>query len=638
MNVHKIAKIFVEQDEEIVFVIENILVSESDRVIMVIPHVSAITSSAVSLKILARQILKSDKLVVLACDNPNVEHLCVKAGIVTRRKISDIDKEVWVEAKELKERLLTERDRIKKELLGARTPGSDSAAIGEGVIPAKVIDVAPVVEVKTEVEPILNRPRLKARVVDMNGIKLISGGDITDLPELIEIERRRLSGEDISEETYDLAAEGEDDESKRLIGTDLSSIYRNNEPKKMNKSRLTKPNIFQKLFGSKLGLKLIGGLLVVFLLYSVYAFFYTSDVTFTIYLKKETKPVMKAVKANADLKQSEPQNMAVKAEVISKKSSVKGDAQPTGKTKTGDQAQGEITIYNLETSPVTIPVGTVITELKTGKSLKFTTTAAVTIPAASGAIDGTFGTANVNVKAETFGEDYNMVGTVSYKVGSYATDKINAKSFIDFTKSVTKDITVVSKEDLSSLKESLQTQLQLELRNNLKDLLSNDDILLDGSEKFTEVSYTSTVKEGEQASATDESVKFSAELTLTVTAMKVSKTDLRAVVEFVIKTENSDTTGIKIAMNDPVIDNVKIDNRKATFDMRTNAVLLADLDENTLKEKVKGMSVSEAKAALMQKGVSDIKSEYNPKYIPMDIQKVPDDLTRITIKLVQATN
>ena len=113
MNVNKISKIFVEQDEEIVFVIENILNATSDRVILVLPNVSALTSSVVSLRILSKQIVKSIKQLVLVCDNTNARHLCSKSDLAVRSKISEVNKEAWAEAKELKTKLLDENDKIK---------------------------------------------------------------------------------------------------------------------------------------------------------------------------------------------------------------------------------------------------------------------------------------------------------------------------------------------------------------------------------------------------------------------------------------------------------------------------------------------------------------------------------------------
>src|SRR5689334_941816 len=117
---NKAHKVFVEPDEEIVFTVEKLLNAETNRIILVVPHNAALVSSAVSLKILTRQMLKTSKLVVMVTDNKFGQKLAEKAGIVVTTKISEVDKDVWLKAKELKERLASERDRLKSELLGAR--------------------------------------------------------------------------------------------------------------------------------------------------------------------------------------------------------------------------------------------------------------------------------------------------------------------------------------------------------------------------------------------------------------------------------------------------------------------------------------------------------------------------------------
>jgi hypothetical protein len=635
MNVNKIAKIFVEQDEEIVFVVESILQAENDRIILVIPNVSSLTSSVVSLKILSRQVVKSDKLVILVCDNANAQHLCDKAKLTVRAKISDVDKEAWIEAKDLKNALLDNREKVKKELLGARTPGSEGTDIIAGVVAAKIVDDEPQEKpAEEEVQPFMHKPRLKAKVVDINGIKLISGGDIADTPEILDIERRRLNGDD--EDYYTEGGEEDEGADARLVGTDISSIYPNrNNMKKGRKFKLVIPPFLKSFGNSGLGLKVALAAAVVFLIYAAYAYYALSDVSFTMYVEKNTKPFIKTITADADIKQSNPDGPVVVAEVISKTSSQKADATPTGKGATGDFATGEVTLFNLQATAVNLPAGTALVEQVTGKALRFLTQAAVTIPAAVGT---DYGKISVNVKAEAFGPDSSMTGTVTYKVGASALTEVNGKSFVDFTKGTTKDTIIVSKEDLEALKASLADQLKLQLDNDLKSLLSTDDILLTGSQAYTEVSFISTAKEGEQVTSSDETPKFSGELKMTVTAMKVSKTELKSIMEQIIKAEaasgsdGQDSAQLKVALNDPVIDNVKVDKRKATFDLKSNASLVTDFDETKLKDLVKGKSVSEAKDILKRfNGVKDVRSKYNPSFIPFDWQKVSDDTARIKV-------
>jgi hypothetical protein len=649
MNVNKIAKIFVEQDEEIVFIIENIINADNDRVILVIPNVSSITSSAVSLKILSNQIVKTAKLVVLVCDNANAQYLCSKANLAVRSKISDVDKDSWIEAKDLKTKSLEDKEKIKKELLGARTPGSDSSSIVEGVVAAKIIDeeIAPKEEVE-EVKVITNKPRLKFKIIDINGIKLVAGGDIVESPELLHIERKRINGDD----EYEEVEEGKEVETeKHLVGSDISSIYKSkNAVKRKSNFQFKFPPIIKFFTSSGWGKKAILGVVVLFFVYAVYAYLFLAEATFTISVQKDTKPVLHSVTADSDAKEINATSFTIPGTIISKTVTQKADGQPTGKGVSGEYSSGEVEIYNSDdTKDLVLPAGTTLTTTYLGKSLQFVTTSAVTIPKAVVSPTVAVKSASVSVRASNYGPEYSLKGStdgVDFKVGAYATSSTYGRRYHDFTVGTSKDTTVVSKEDIEALKASLTEATKAELSNTVKDLIPTDDILLRGTEKYTEISFTTTAKEGEEVTGTDESLKYTGELKMSITMLTVSKNDLKSMAEEIVKAqraaeadENSDQSDVKISLNDPVVENIKGDDKKATFDLRTNASLIADLDEAKLKEAIKGKSLDEAKEMLARfNGVKEVKSKYTPSFIPFSMQKVPDNADKITIRVITYTN
>ena len=105
-------KIFVEQDEDIIFTVEKVLNSEENRVIVVVPQNAALTSSAVSLKILSRQISKSEKNIVLVTDSEVGSRLGEKADIAIVDKVSSVTSDVWANAKSLKEKMIHELSKL----------------------------------------------------------------------------------------------------------------------------------------------------------------------------------------------------------------------------------------------------------------------------------------------------------------------------------------------------------------------------------------------------------------------------------------------------------------------------------------------------------------------------------------------
>jgi hypothetical protein len=648
MNVNKIAKIFVEQDEEIVFIIENIMNADNDRVILVIPNVSSITSSAVSLKILSNQIVKTAKSVVLVCDNANAQYLCSKANLSVRSKISDVDKDAWIEAKELKTKLRDEKDKIKKELLGARTPGSDGPVIAEGVVSAKVIDEEePPKEEVEEIKAITDKPRLKIKIIDINGIKLVAGGDIVESPELLHIERKRINGDD----EYEEVEEGKEVETeKHLVGSDISSIYKSKNAVKRKTSFQSRIQPILNFFTSSgWGKKAILGVIVLFFVYAAYSYLFLAEATFTVSVQKDTQPVLHSVTADSDAKEMNATSFTIPATIISKTVTQKADGQPTGKGVTGDYSTGEIEVYNSDdTKDLVLPVGTTLSTTYLGKSLQFVTTAAVTIPKAIVGPTVSVKSGSVNVRAANYGEEFSLKGStdgVEFKVGSYATSSAYGRRYHDFTVGTSKETLVVSKEDIEALKASLTDAIKTELSNTVKDLISNDDILMRGTEKYTEITFTTSAKEGESVTSTDESPTYTGELKMSITMLKVSKNDLKLMAEEIVRVQraaeadpNADESSVKISLTDPVVENIKGDDKKATFDLRTNASLIADLDEEKLKELIKGKSLDEAKEILARfNGVKEVKSRYTPSFIPFSMQKVPDNIDKITIQITTYT-
>ena len=96
-------KIFVDLNEDIVFAIERIKNAEANNVIVIVPKSANVTSSLISLKLLSRQIAKSDKVISIVTDDSVGQKLGEKAGLMVVENVQDIDAKVWEEAKSMKE-------------------------------------------------------------------------------------------------------------------------------------------------------------------------------------------------------------------------------------------------------------------------------------------------------------------------------------------------------------------------------------------------------------------------------------------------------------------------------------------------------------------------------------------------------
>lgn len=641
-------KVFVESNEEIVFSVEKVMAQSDSQVILVVPEHSALISSAISLKILSRQIVKSDKLVVLVSEGEVAQKLGEKAKLVVRNKVSDVDKATWDEAKNLKQELIDAREAIKAELLGQRQEAVEvPSEVEEELIKAKIEDDEPEVEtdeekVKEEVKA-YSKPRLQEKVMEVGGITLVAGGDIAEQPELLMREKQAFSPPDPStlpdqkQEVMETDVPETKDGSS-LTGRDLTSMSGEEaDHNAINKDREPQDKLAPvKAMAGKVGSALskvgkgntptriaqfIGIGLVGFF---VFSYLVLPTVAVTLEFQQEDVNVNESVTADTEAEAIDVENKVIPAIKISKSSSASIDTQATGEGEKGEVAKGLVDIHNKTAKDVKLDKGTVLTDISTQKGYVLTET--ITIPKEDRRID-------VALKAEEFGEDYNIEGeNSSFKVAGYTTDEVRAFGFLDITGGTSEEITVASQEDIDSAKANLEEQLKAELLETLKSLISEDDILMESSEKFEQVSFNSTAK------ANDEVENFSVSLEMSISALKIRKSDLEEFTREFVKLENEGSENAQVDVQEPSVKGVKIDSDKATFTLSSLAGILEDVDAENIKNEIAGKNVEEANQFLDElEGVESAKLKYSPAYIPFFLQKVPDNLEKINVDKVQNT-
>jgi len=634
MVVNKAQKIFIEPDEEIVFTVEKIFNAQTDRLILIIPHSAVLTSSAVSLKILASQLSKIDKLVVLVTDDVIAKQLAGKAKLAVENKISDVDKDTWFGAKVLKDEVIVEKTRVRNELLKLR-----QEKVGEDSHPTEIPQVVLNEKVKAVLEPeseknqknnatnlpvISYKPRLKGKVVDINGIKLFAGGDIIENEELLQMERDKkglVENITLNNET-ELNINQNNMNDQNLVGIDMTDQLPNNEVyKPVNKRTPQKVlkgagNVFAKIKSFFSMKKVIIGVVVVVVLYVLVSFLFLTSVNISVKFKQDDLTIKKSITAKTDATSPfDVATLTIKSDPMTKSNTASTEIETTGKGQTGEYAQGQLLVVNPGTTAINIKLGQVFSYNYLATPLKYTAIAAVTIDPAS--------SKTISVKAGSFGEIYNVEDTLKNFIPEGLSNTVTAQNITKMSGGTTKEVKAVSKEDIDAIKQTLLDKLKTDLTTNLKTLLSDQEIILTGSEKFKEETFTTSSKLGDVAD------KFSAELKLTITAIKINKTLVKSLLQDVQKNEAGYS---KVVVKDPVIENIVISGTTASFDAKANANAFNDLDLNSLKNDIKGKSVTEAKDYIKSKpGVSEVIIRYSPSFIPLNYQSIPNDDKKINI-------
>lgn len=134
---NNIEKVFIDLDDEITFIIERIRNSRNQRVLVIVPDRARLISSIVSLKLLKRYCTKVDKELIIVTTDELGLSLSSKAGIITVKKVSDIDEVMWErsEARLAEEKLaIEEKANGKKAKDEELTPVSSTGVTGTGAV------------------------------------------------------------------------------------------------------------------------------------------------------------------------------------------------------------------------------------------------------------------------------------------------------------------------------------------------------------------------------------------------------------------------------------------------------------------------------------------------------------------------
>jgi hypothetical protein len=327
--------------------------------------------------------------------------------------------------------------------------------------------------------------------------------------------------------------------------------------------------------------------LILLILYIYFAFLGRSS-TITLDLKGNEKEET----LNVTFSQSENTNAddnVIAAEFITVPVDGKKTTSTTGKKEVGDKAKGTVTMFNSNTTGVTIPTGTVIVA---SNDLKFVTDKAVTVASASGDIfSGTEpGKADVPVTAEKFGTNYNLPSNTKFTVeGSSSVAAKNDKAFSGGTK---KEVKVVAKKDQDKLVADIRKQLEAEAKDEIQKKAQAGSVVLPNfiSVEFDKRSFSKDVD--------DEANEVSLTATINYKGVSYKESDITTFAR-----EKFGTDG-KMEVNEGSVEasaeDLEEDGEDASAKLKLKVSLLPKLDEKEIVNSVKGKSTKEAIRILNQ--------------------------------------
>lgn len=96
------AKIFIDTDNEITFILEKVLSAKSDRVCLVVPDRASVFTSISGLKLIKRVIDQSTKLLVVVTLDESGADLAKRAGLIVVARVGEINEALWEKAQKSK--------------------------------------------------------------------------------------------------------------------------------------------------------------------------------------------------------------------------------------------------------------------------------------------------------------------------------------------------------------------------------------------------------------------------------------------------------------------------------------------------------------------------------------------------------
>lgn len=679
-------KIFVDLNEDIVFAIERIKNSSADKVIVIVPRSANLTSSLISLKLLSRQVLKTNKVVSLVTDDSIGQKLGKKAGLMVVENVQDIDSKVWEEAKNLKEEGKSLLEKTKRNLLDKRSEKPE-VKVNE----YKIVDEnEPVVETleedvlaqQDEEIRIVRKNRIPARVIAVGGIKFYAAGDLNQneellnelLPKVIEPvelesndrEENSIDNEDRPIDVYDenepevideskYSSEIVEDEEieeektesnsrfqrkKPLIGQNLAAVSAQSRPKRdfgsnSSSSRAESmaflTNVIDKIkdffaVDPKRKFYVGGGLALLLVLF--FFFGSKSSVEVRVTVKQDAVSIAETITAQTTATVIDPTALTIPAEARETEDESSESASATGTGTKGEKAKGQVDIYNKTAASITLPAGTALTI--EGSGLVYITGAAVTIPPEDPGFDPGK-VEDVNIEAEKHGTPYNAPSNKSFTVGSYPSSQVAAKNFRELTGGTSEETVVVSEQDLTSLKEVLTKRIESTATSKLESLAGADEIMVPNTVTVEILEESSTKKAGEEASRFDINMKAK------IKAVYVKKANVETIVKEIAKQRQEIEGESEINISQfPQISDVTFENGVAKFKVTSNASAKSALNKEKIVESISGKSLGEADKFLKdQPDVIEYDIKYSPWYTPSFLKKVPagDSLNvRVTAK------
>lgn len=259
------------------------------------------------------------------------------------------------------------------------------------------------------------------------------------------------------------------------------------------------------------------------------AWWFVPSATVTIYVSPKTVDEKIEFTIDTSKNSVDTSKKVLPGKLVSTEESGEKTKSTSGTKTIGEKARGKVEIRNGTSTSIKLSSGTT---LYSGSDMEFELIEEASVSAALS--PSSPGTATVEVEAQDIGAEYNLAKDETFKVSNYPRSDVDALAIVDFSGGSSEQISAVSQEDLDSLLEELEEELNKNSQKDLEGKINSEELLINESIILNTKSQDFSAKEGDEAST----LKLS--LSVDVNALAVNKEDLFKLIEEMLKDEVPD--------------------------------------------------------------------------------------------------
>lgn len=671
MSLSTSEKIFIDPKDEITFIVERVLGTQKDKVIIVVPQNSLLMSSLVSVEILFRKIAKSSKLAMIVTEDEYGRHISIRAGFIVVSKVSQISSSLWEEMQKIKDDYLIslnktlnqakdELNEVVDKSQAELAVSNDEAEMVESSAEEFEIQEEQELlqeeeeqteeEIDQEIKEKYRKPRQGAKVIELGGLKILAGGDIKSYIDNSQSDKMGETFEENMDNSFDRkvkttgASSFTGKDFTRAVSSErgLGFLTRLFSPKRKtidNVERIEEDiNAQAKRRKKMLIIAVISA--VVFIVGFYLLAFQFSTVDINLKLKKQDVETSASIVVDLDIEEISFDPLIIPGDFVkieAEDNTLSKTGTADGKSKKGVKATGLVRILNTLASKVTLPAGTDFTNIT--NNLVYVSKTELVLEPASTTSDGAiepYILEDVSLVASELGEDYNIANSTSgtkFKIEGYDTTQISATQYLAFTGGTSEEIISVSQENIDKLKDGMMPDLKKQALEKLRGRVPSGYKLIEQS-----IVYDETKEPESMPKLNEESTdgKFNLTLQIGISGLSVKSQDLISAVSYILA--NSKTTGgesqFDVAdISDPVIDKVEKNNDNYILTLTSQGSLTTQFGIDEIKEEVAGKTIEQANDYFkFIDSIEEYKVTFSPPFIPSVFQRIPFDFSRINIR------